>query len=101
MRVLDTGEAGTRVRHGETQRVTANSMVVLAFAGEAPVVGEARTGRVRAAVNSGEDAPDEILLDTKGKKVQGEAPQHGEAREQEMGGGNLLELPESSKCGGG
>ena len=41
MRVLDTGEAGTRVRHGETQRVTANSGVGSALAGELPVDGAA------------------------------------------------------------
>ena len=52
-------------------------------------------------MNSGEEAPVENLRGTKGKKVQGEAPQHGEDREQEMGGGNLLELPESTIYGGG
>ena len=98
---VDAEEAGSRGEHEGARREMANSMVVLAFAGEAPVVGEARTGRVRAAVNSGEDAPDEILLDTKEKKVQGEAPQHGEDREQGMGGGDALERPESTKRGGG
>ena len=52
-------------------------------------------------MNSGEDAPDEILLDTKGKKVQGNATQYGEESEQERSGGGALEQPESvMNCGG-
>ena len=68
---VDAERAGSRGEHEGAWREMANSMVVLAFAGEAPVVGEARTGMVRAAVNSGEDAPDEILRDTKGKRFRG------------------------------
>ena len=75
--------------------------VVLAFAGEAPAAGEARTGMIRAAANSGDEAPVEILRNAMGKKGQGNAPKHRDATEPGRGGGNLLEPPESSKCGGG
>ena len=52
-------------------------------------------------MNSGDAAPVEILRNAMGEKGQGDAPKHRKATEPERGGGNLLELPESSKSGGG
>ena len=97
----DAERAGSRGEHVGVQRETANSEEALALAGEAPVAGEARTGMVRAAVNSGDEALVEDLGNAKGKKCQGDAPRHREAAEPERGGGNLLELPESTIYGGG
>ena len=99
--MLDSGGLGAREQHGEARRETANSMLVLAFAGEAPVAGVARTEMIRAAASSGDDPLDENLRETEGEKAQGEAPQHGEDREQGMGGGDALERPELMKRGGG
>ena len=101
MRDGDSERAGSRGEHEGARREMANSMVVLSFAGEAPVAGEARTGMVRAAVNSGDEALVEDLGNAKGKKCQGDAPRHREAAEPERGDGNLLELPESTIYGGG
>ena len=55
----------------------------------------------RAAVDSGEEGPVGLLRNAMGKKGQGNAPKHRDATEPGRGGGNLLEPPESSKCGGG
>ena len=70
-------------------------------AGEAPIDGVARTEMTRAAASSGDDPLDENLRESEGKKAQGEAPQHGEDREQGMGSGDSPERPESMKRGGG
>ena len=53
------------------------------------------------AVNSGEEATAKSLRNAMGKKGQGNARKHREEREPERGGGNLLELPESTIYGGG
>ena len=99
--MLDSGGLGAREQHGEARRETMNNMVALALAGEAPIDGVAQTEITRAAACSGDDLLDGNLRESEGKKAQGEAPQHGEDREQGMGGGDAPKRPETAKnCGG-
>ena len=48
------GGPGFGENHGRVQRETANAGLALALAGEAPIDGTARTGRIRAAASFGE-----------------------------------------------
>ena len=46
--------SGIGESHGRTQHETANAGLALALAGEAPIDGAARTGKIRAAASFGE-----------------------------------------------
>ena len=67
----DPGGVGTRGRHGEARRETANAGLALALAGEAPNDGAARTLAAEARRSSGGVLLVDSLRESEGKRFKG------------------------------